>query len=396
MGWLDLVLACFALPFLVAAMYLALLSLAARRAAPPPPGAGVRFDVVVPAHDEEEGIGETVRSLLALDYPADLFRVVVVADNCHDHTRQQAESAGARVLVREDPARRGKGWALAHAFERLGGEAFADAFVVVDADTLVSPNLLAAFAARLRGQAAALQARYGVRDPERSRRTRLMRLALALFHDVRSQGRERLGLSCGLRGNGMAFTRWLLLEVPHDAVSLVEDLEYGLRLGLRGHRVEYVDEACVLGEMASTETGARSQRTRWEGGRRQLRRSYLAPLLRTAWHQRSLMLLDLALDLLVPPLTQLALAVAVGLLACLVGWLLGLTTLVTAAPWGLAAVALTTYVVCGIRASGSGLRGAGDLLAAPAFVLWKLSLWLQPDSDWRGEWVRTARPKRIK
>jgi cellulose synthase/poly-beta-1,6-N-acetylglucosamine synthase-like glycosyltransferase len=322
--------------------------------------------------------------------------VIVIADNCNDDTRGHAETAGARVLVRDDPGRRGKGWALAFAFECLVPEALADAFVVVDADTLVSRNLLAAFAARIQAGREALQARYGVRNPEQSRRTRLLRLALTLFHDVRSQGRERLGLSCGLRGNGMAFSRRLLLEVPYEAYSLVEDLEYGIHLGLLGHRVEYVGEACVLGEMASTEQAARSQRRRWEGGRLQLARQYLARLLQEAWRRRSLVLLDLALDLVVPPLSYLALAVVLGLLLSLVGLVLGLRTLAGAVLWGLAALALIMHLVRGVRSSGLGMRAVGDLLFAPAFVLWKLGLWLRSDPGWRGEWVRTPRAKRVK
>jgi hypothetical protein len=31
---------------------------------------------------------------------------------------------------------------------------------------------------------------------------------------------------------------------------------------------------------------------------------------------------------------------------------------------------------------------------APAFVAWKVLLWLRPDPGWKGEWVRTAREKR--
>ena len=37
----------------------------------------------------------------------------------------------------------------------------------------------------------------------------------------------------------MVFASTLLRDVPHDAFSIVEDVEYGIRLGLAGHRVEY-------------------------------------------------------------------------------------------------------------------------------------------------------------
>jgi hypothetical protein len=45
-----------------------------------------RFVVLVPAHDEERGIVSTIRSLEALDDPADRFEIVVIADNCSDRT----------------------------------------------------------------------------------------------------------------------------------------------------------------------------------------------------------------------------------------------------------------------------------------------------------------------
>ena len=57
----DLVLTLLAAPVLLCCGYLLLLTLLSRRsAAPPAPGARLRFDVVVPAHDEEAGIAETV------------------------------------------------------------------------------------------------------------------------------------------------------------------------------------------------------------------------------------------------------------------------------------------------------------------------------------------------
>src|SRR5262249_25083461 len=68
--------------------------------------------VVVPAHDEQEGVAGTVRSCLAIDYPATLFDVLVIADNCSDDTAARAKEAGARVLVRSDATRKSKGYAI--------------------------------------------------------------------------------------------------------------------------------------------------------------------------------------------------------------------------------------------------------------------------------------------
>ena len=118
----------------------------------------MKFDVIVPSHNEEIGIAETVTSLLGVDYPAELRRVIVVADNCADATAPRAREAGATVLERADTTKRGKGYALEFAFARSASDAFADAIVVVDADTTVTPNLLRAFAARFENGAVAAQA----------------------------------------------------------------------------------------------------------------------------------------------------------------------------------------------------------------------------------------------
>jgi 1,2-diacylglycerol 3-beta-glucosyltransferase len=315
-----------------------------------------------------------------------------VADNCSDDTAARAREAGATVLERTDTERRGKGYALEHAFAKSLEEGVADAVVVVDADTVASPNLLHAFGARLSRGAVAVQAYYGVRNPGASWRTRLMAIALALFHKVRSLGRERLGVSCGLRGNGMCFSTRLLKEVPHRAFSLVEDLEYGVQLGRAGHRVAFAFEADVWGEMVSGEAASRSQRDRWEHGRAQMLKAYGLPLLREGFAKRSGLLLDLAMDVLVPPLARLAGLTALGgAVSAVLWWTVGVGR-AAAASFSLSAFSLVVYVLVGWWHSGTGVRGLFDLALAPVYVAWKVLLVLKrPAARKREEWVRTTR-----
>ncbi|MDZ7630063.1 MAG: glycosyltransferase family 2 protein [Gemmatimonadaceae bacterium] len=389
-SWLDLTLLVLALPALAASGYLAFLTVLSKQRPAPTGAARTRFDIVVPAHNEANGIAATVASLSALEYPAERRRILVVADNCTDDTASRAADAGAIVLVRHHATERGKGYALAHAYAQSLGDGFADAIVVVDADSSVSPNLLSAFAARFEGGALALQAEYGVRNANESWRTRLMVIALTMFHTVRSLGRERLHLSCGLRGNGMAFSADLVRRVPQRAFSLVEDVEYGIALGLQGIRVEYVHEASVLGDMPTTASAAQTQRERWEGGRIAMLRAHLPPLLGAARRTRSAVPVDLALDLLVPPLTTLGAMIVVGL---------GLSTLAVTQSdsgrygllaWCTCAAFIALYLIRGIILSGTGFRAIRDLLWLPVFVLWKLTASLRPRGR-SGEWVRTPR-----
>jgi cellulose synthase/poly-beta-1,6-N-acetylglucosamine synthase-like glycosyltransferase len=397
----DLTLVALSLPVLVCAGYTALLAVASRRRAPRAYGApATRFDIVIPAHDEEAGIAATVQSLLGTDYPTEMRRVLVVADNCSDATAERAEAAGATVLVRNDSERRGKGYALAHAFERSQADGLAGAVVVVDADTTVTPNLLRAFDARFTGGASAVQAEYGVRNPLASWRTRLMVIALALFHVLRSLGRERLGVSAGLRGNGMGFTTPLLASVPHDAFSVVEDLEYGIRLGFAGHRVHYVDEARVLGEMVSSEQASRSQRTRWEAGRFAIARTHAPRLIAEAIRRHDPVLADLAMDVLVPPLTWLVLSILLGSVVTVAwsAWSWHATGALSFAwvPWVLSFLFVASYVARGVVLAGVGMAGVRDLLWAPVYMVWKVVLTLKQRGQRKDQWIRTTRETREK
>ncbi|MEO7330191.1 MAG: glycosyltransferase family 2 protein, partial [Minicystis sp.] len=390
----DIFLIALASPIVAATAYLVGLSLlSGRRRAPDSGPPELRFAVVVPAHDEAAGIAATVKSLRALDYPPSLYRIVVVADNCKDDTAERARAAGAEVLVREDPVRRGKGYALAHGFERVLRGSEIDAVVVVDADTVVSPNLLRAFAARLDAGASAIQSDYVVRNPAASWRTLLMTIALATVNTLRSLARERLSVSVGLKGNGMCFTASLLRAVPHDAFSIVEDLEYGIRLGELGHRVHFAGEAQVSGEMPTGEQSSRTQRNRWEEGRTQMIQLHALRLLLEGLRRPSRICLDLALDLLVPPLATLLALTTTGLVASLAislatGQLLTATWL-----WLGCALGLCLYALRGFQLSGTGVRGLLALAHVPAYVVWKLALLVRRPAQPSGAWVRTAREK---
>src|SRR3712207_5959010 len=166
---------------------------------------------------------------ISLSY--DRYEVVVVADNCTDATVAIARAAGVTVWERSDPSRRGKGWALAWAIDRVRSERpDAGAVVVVDADCTASPNMLTEMARRLRTGDDAVQVRYTVANPEASAASAARYAAFALVNVVRPRGRSALGLSAGLLGSGMAFSTERLDRVPWTSHGLTEDAEQHLRL----------------------------------------------------------------------------------------------------------------------------------------------------------------------
>lgn len=380
------------IPVVLATMYLMGLTLLSRR---PRPLAGgtpmMRMVVVVPAHNEAAGIGATVDSLLAVDYPADLRRVVVVADNCTDATAFVARAHGASVIERHDETRRGKGYALEYAFDQLldGVVPIWDALVVVDADTVVEPTLLRALAEQLQSAEAA-QASYLPMPGRTSPTAVITEVALTAFHLVRSSARERLGVSCGLRGNGMAFTRALLRCVRHTAFSRTEDLEFGVQLGLQGVRVAYADATTVYGDMPERAEVVTQQRDRWIGGRLQMARRFVGLLLTDAWRRRSALSLDLACDLLVPPLSALLVAVALGVVAS--------TTLVALGGswwpllvWATALTALSVHVGHAAVRAGRGWALLRAAFSLPRYAFDKTRLVARGVRSTDTTWIRTTR-----
>ena len=389
--FLEFVLAAIAVPATISCGYLLLFTLLSWAPRPPRPSTReLRFDVIVPAHNEEAGIARTVVSLLNMDWPRDRFRVLVVADNCSDQTARVARQAGATVLERQDAVNRGKGYALAFAFNTSMTEGFAKAVVVIDADAEASPNLLEAFAARIERGEKAIQAHYGILNPEASWRTQLLTIAKGSFHIVRSRARERLGLSCGIRGNGWCVTHELLQKLPYRFYSLVEDVEYGIALGFAGVRVAYADEADANADMVSNEKIARKQRQRWEQGRFEMVRTRTLPLLAAGFGRPSRICLDLAMDLIVPPLSYLVINIV------LLGAAAGLAAIwVPSASiwawWSLGCVlTLVVHVMRGWQVSGTGWRGLMALTHVPGFVLWRIFVLFSGKTK---EWVRTEREK---
>jgi hypothetical protein len=351
-----------------------LLALATRpRPAPPSPAPGsqpLRFVVLVPAHDEEAMISGTVAALRRGDYPPDRRRIVVVADNCSDATAALAAQAGAVVLERHDPDRRGKGYALNWALDRLADvDGDAEVIAIVDADCQPSANLLAAMDARLRGGAQAVQVRYTVANPGASSQTALRSAAFALMNTVRPLGKDRLGLSSGLLGTGMAFRRAALERHRFAERSLVEDADLHLRLVAEGERVAFVPEASVRSPMPTSAGAIRSQQSRWEGGRADLLRDWTVPLVATGARRRDPVRLHAWLELLVAPQSVLVLLhLGFGVLALVARarWLRRLAVLDGALQ--------TAFVLGGLRLTRAPRSVYRALLGAPVLIVQKVCL----------------------
>ena len=358
------------------------LSIAASVPAPRSPSGSndsLKIAVVVPAHNEERLIAQCVSSL------GSEAQIFVIAHNCSDETAQRATEAGATALLLNDSVG-GKGNALDFGF-RQAIAAGAEVMLVIDADSIAGPDLISKVATSFANGAQALQCRYEVANPDANRRTRLAALAFRGMNVLRPRGRHRLGLSCGIFGNGFALSADTLSKVPYTPNSLVEDLEYHLHLIRAGIRVQFLNDAAVYGEMPENTAAASSQRARWEGGRILMRRLWSKPLALEVLRGR-LRMLEPLLDLLALPLaTEAALVILIlsGGLAAHISWLAAYGCL------GLASIAL--YVIVAARLGPEPGATLGALASVPGFLIWKVMMIPRTRLATRADasWVRTAR-----
>jgi cellulose synthase/poly-beta-1,6-N-acetylglucosamine synthase-like glycosyltransferase len=378
---LALALIALTLPGTLELLLLTLASLFHRNAPLTDAAQPLRLAVIIPAHNEQLTIERCIQSIAASRRGVDA-EIIVIADNCDDETAARAREAGARVLERRDDAHRGKGYALDFAFQTLMPGGF-DAFLVVDADSVVEDRFLPVMASLFAQGADAVQCRYTPLNVEASLRTRLMNVALMAFNALRPRGRSALGLSAGILGNGFGLSAESLRAVPYTASSVVEDLEYHILLTRSGRRVRFTDLTWVKADMPTGGQGTQTQRARWEGGRLRMIGSHVPGLLKRVLSGERL-LVEPMLDLLLLPLSYhvllllLTLALPVGVARVYAVLALGVVLL---------------HTLVAIRVGGGSLRDLGTLAIAPFYILWKLTVLrlIGRSARQNASWVRTHR-----
>jgi cellulose synthase/poly-beta-1,6-N-acetylglucosamine synthase-like glycosyltransferase len=385
------------LPYFLFLLAISLAAIFTARREMAPGDASARFLIAIPAHDEESGILATVRSCLESKYPAPLFDVAVIADNCADQTADVARSAGARVVERFDEEKKSKGYAIEFLLESLANSGELDsmnAVVVVDADTTIDPNLLRSFDQGLRAGHDWMQAYYTVANPDQSWRTRLMTYALSLYNGVMQIGQNALRSSAGFKGNGMCFSTDGLRRRPWKSYGLVEDMEYSWMLRIAGEKIVFLPEVSVYGTMlGSGGTAAVNQRRRWEFGRAEIRTKFLGTLLRSGqlgWFEKTLA----ACELTIPSMAVIALIYAfVAAVDTLVWFQLrgSPSTILGGFLFACAAfltISLATYAISPVLVLRLPLRYLSSTLLFPLYLGWKLMVALRGRPR---QWVRTAR-----
>lgn len=348
-----------------------------------------KIAVLVPAHNEQIGIAETLRDIKRHLGPA--HRLIVVADNCTDDTAAIAMALGAEVTQRFDPTRRGKGYALDWGLAFLASEP-PDIVIIIDADCHIADNALFSLAREAARLNRPVQARYVMAASEQSTiGQQVGEFAWLVKNHTRPLGLKLMNLPCQLMGTGMAFP-WKLISSANLANGhIVEDLKLGLDLAKLGSAPSFLPEAVVSSTFPSSAEGMRAQRQRWEHGHIYLIGNVAIPLLCRGIVRRDVNLTVLSLDLLVPPLSLLGFVILALLVASGVGAVCGLPLHAFILSVACLFLFATSMILAWLR-FGYAVLPARSLLKIPPYIWAKLPIYAKLALG-RGvsNWVRSDR-----
>jgi cellulose synthase/poly-beta-1,6-N-acetylglucosamine synthase-like glycosyltransferase len=237
------------------------------------------FAILIAAHNEEQVIAALIENLKKLKYPAELFEVFVICDNCSDHTADIARQQGVYAFERINLKLRGKGYAIEWMLKELWKQARSyDGVVILDADNLVDMDYLTHMNNDLCSGSKVIQAYLDTKNPHDSWITSAYAVTYWYCNRLWQLPRLNLKLANFLGGTGMCFDSALLKEMGWGATSLVEDLEFTMRCVQRGINPTFNYDAKVYDEKPLTFKASARQRLRWMQGHFEVARRYFFPL----------------------------------------------------------------------------------------------------------------------
>lgn len=221
-----------------------------------------RFIILIPAHEQDHVIEQTVLSILAQSYPQRLFDVTVISDHQSEITNMRLAQYPITLLT-PNFAESSKAKSLQYAILNLPEFKIYDVAMILDANNIVDQNFLTRMNDAYESAATkAIQAH----TVSRNRDTAAARMD-AIFEEINNaifrKGHINLGLSASLADSGTAFEfKWFKDNIMRTKSSAeVKELEAML---LR-HKI-YIDffhDILIYGEKVRTTEKLNLQHGRW-------------------------------------------------------------------------------------------------------------------------------------
>lgn len=193
--------------------------------------------VVIAAYNEEAVITAKLRNTLALQYPHERLRIMVVADGSTDTTVQQAQQF-ARVEVLHKPQRKGKAAALNRAMEHIqeGIVVITDANTTLNAGALL--HLVAPFINATVGGVA------GAKKVQDAQSNASAEGWYWKYESALKQLESDFYTVVGAAGELFAFKRALYQTIPEQVIT--DDFYISLCINLQRYRIAYAPGAVSM------------------------------------------------------------------------------------------------------------------------------------------------------
>lgn len=219
--------------------------------------------VFVPCFNEERTVAETLKSLLALDYPKDKLSLFVINDGSTDGTAVALEAFENHPQIRIFHKENGGKYTalnlgLAHAKSDLVG--------CLDADSFVDPQALKRVVLRFENEdTMAVTPAIKVHSPQNF--IQFIQKAEYSFSVFLRKMFALLG-SVYITPGPFSFFRKSVFDTlgPYRHAHNTEDLEIGLRMQTRNYRIDNAHDAYVYTLSPSSLRGLFKQRVRWIHG----------------------------------------------------------------------------------------------------------------------------------
>ena len=227
------------------------------------------YTVLVPVYREANVIGELMRNLGALDYPAEKLEILVLLESDDTETIEAARAAQppptVRLVIVPDAHPKTKPKACNVGLFLARG----DLLVIYDAEDRPEPQQLrkavAAFE-RAHESMVCVQARLRYWNFSTNLLTRMFSLEYGYWFGTMLPGLDRLRLPIPLGGTSNHFRVPALRElIGWDPYNVTEDADLGLRAAVEGCRVGVIDSDTEEEACAALRPWIR-QRTRWIKG----------------------------------------------------------------------------------------------------------------------------------
>ncbi len=337
-----------------------------------------KFAILILSQNHGNVISKSLYSLSGLVYPKNMFDLIVIADRCNDNTAEIAKNLGAIVWERleEDGS---KERTLHWAFEQVVSSQQAyEAVIVFDANSLVCANYLEVMNYYLENGSKVVQSSEFILSQSSAGAIEAKRIEFLFNNYIKPMGRKVLGLSMGLRCNGICISRELLKENRWPQWLLNSNGELGLILELEGVKKDFAPEAQVYHEVAG-ESG-KSEETR-KINRFSIQRKYFPKFLKAAFKKRSFQYLDNLIELVTPPLRYMLLIILLMLVVNIALWFLGWETVSFIWLWtGITGLAVS-YLLVGLAAAGADRQVYKSLFYMPLHLLWQFKTKLDKPSS---------------